>query len=331
MAADRRIGAVGGPGTIFAEFGIQRITHAVQALKFESAVVGCGQFEHGGHRQRIMGGKLRKNPRPQRQQFLRAGDVVQIRHRLAREHRIAVKAALLCALDLGVPIGALDETHHHPAVQRPGEIIDIVDHARRTLLVGLNRKPEAIPLSKRCVTERGGDDVERQFQPVGLFGVHGEIQIISLGALRKLDQPRHQLRHHAAAAHGLKARMQRGELDRDAGPVGQGPFTGGGADGVDRARIGIEIARRIIGGARAFAEHVERIARCARRCRLGASPGQRGFDRLAEHEMAAHQPHRLPRGGAHGRHAQPLGEPPDRALRGFARLDHPRRHAQRPG
>ena len=47
--------------------------------------------------------------------------------------------------------------------------------------------------------------------------------------------------------------------------------------------------------------------------------------------MAAHQPHRLPRGGAHRRRAKPLHQPADGAVRRLAGLDHPRRHAERPG
>ena len=47
--------------------------------------------------------------------------------------------------------------------------------------------------------------------------------------------------------------------------------------------------------------------------------------------MAAHQPHRLPRRRAHRRRAEPLGKPAERALRRLAGLDHPRRHAERPG
>jgi hypothetical protein len=46
--------------------------------------------------------------------------------------------------------------------------------------------------------------------------------------------------------------------------------------------------------------------------------------------MIAHQPHCLPRRRPHGRRAQPLGEPPDGALRRLAGLDHPGRHAERP-
>ncbi len=59
-------------------------------------------------------------------------------------------------------------------------------------------------------------------------------------------------------------------------------------------------------------------------------PRQRRLDGLAQHEMVAHQPHRLPRRRPHGRRAQPLGEPPDGALRRLAGLDHAGGHPERP-
>ena len=158
-----------------------------------------GQFENGRDRQRVVGGELREDPRPQRQQFSRAGDVVQIRHRLAGEHGIAVEAALLRALDLGVPIGALDQPHHHPPVQAVREIVDIVDHVAGALLIGLDREAKTVPARERRIAERGRDHVERQFQPVGFLGIDGEIQIIGLGLPRQIDQPRHQFASSRAA------------------------------------------------------------------------------------------------------------------------------------
>ena len=162
--------------------------------------LAAGQFENGRDRQRVVGRELRKNPRPQRQQFLRAGDIVQVGHRLAGEHRIVVEAALLRALDLGVPIGALDQPHHHPAVQRSREVVDVVDHVAGAFLVGLDRKPKAVPARERGVAERRRDHVERQFQPVGFLGIDGEIQVIGLGLPRQIDQSRHQFRHHPPVA-----------------------------------------------------------------------------------------------------------------------------------
>ncbi len=106
---------------------------------------------------------------------MRAGDVVQIGHRLAGEHRIVVEAALLRALDLGVPVGALDKPHHHPPVQRPRELISVADHVVRALLVGLNGKPKTVPAPKRSIAERGRDHLQRQLQPIGFLGIYREI------------------------------------------------------------------------------------------------------------------------------------------------------------
>jgi RHH-type proline utilization regulon transcriptional repressor/proline dehydrogenase/delta 1-pyrroline-5-carboxylate dehydrogenase len=57
---------MGDVGAVFAELGIQRLAHAVQALEFESARFVFRQFEDGRDRQRIVGGELRKYPWPQR-------------------------------------------------------------------------------------------------------------------------------------------------------------------------------------------------------------------------------------------------------------------------
>ena len=194
VAADRRVGAMGDVGAVFAELRIERLAHAVQALEFESARFAFRQFEDGPDRQRIMGGELRKDPRPQRQQLLRAGDVVQIRHRLAGEYRIAVKPALLRALDLGVPIGALHQPHYHFAVEAASETVDVVDHVGGTLLIGLDREAKAVPASQRWIAEGSRYHVERQFQPVRFLGIDSEIQIKGFSLPREFDQARDQFR-----------------------------------------------------------------------------------------------------------------------------------------
>jgi hypothetical protein len=51
----------------------------------------------------------------------------------------------------------------------------------------------------------------------------------------------------------------------------------------------------------------------------------------SEDEMVAHHPHRLARRGAHGWHAQALGEAADDARRRLAGLDDARGDAERPG
>ena len=200
MAADRRIGAMGDVRAVFAKFCVQRLAHAVQALELESARLWFRprQFEDGRDRQRIVGGELRKDPRPQRQQLLRAGDVVQIRHRLAGEYRIAVEPAFLRTLDLGVPIGALHQPHHHPPVKASRKTIDIVDHVGGALLIGLDRKAKAVPAGQRWIAEGCRYHIERQFQPVRFLGIDREIQVIGLALPREVDQARDQFRSSRA-------------------------------------------------------------------------------------------------------------------------------------
>jgi hypothetical protein len=50
----------------------------------------------------------------------------------------------------------------------------VVDRVRRALLVGLHDHAEAVPAGQRGVGEHLLDDVQRQFQAVGLFGVDGQ-------------------------------------------------------------------------------------------------------------------------------------------------------------
>ena len=96
---------------------------------------------------------------------------------------------------------------------------------------------------------------------------------------------------------------------------------------VDGVGIGLEIARGVGRGARALAQHVEGIAELA--VRAGAR--QRLLDGLAEHEMRAEQPHRLPGRDPHRRQAEPLHDAVDDAVRRLAGLDDARGEPERPG
>ena len=124
---------------------------------------------------------------------MRAGHVAEVGHRLAGEHRIIGKPALLRALDLGVPIGALHQPDGEPAAHRRGRFFDPVDHGQRALLIGLHRKPKSVPAAQRRIGENGADDLERQFEPVGLLGIDGELQIVRFGDAREFEQPRRKL------------------------------------------------------------------------------------------------------------------------------------------
>jgi hypothetical protein len=81
------------------------------------------------------------------------------------------------------------------------------------------------------------------------------------------------------------------------GRSGSGLVAGRASDRRDRRGVGFEIALGVLGGARALAEHVEGIAIEPAGAGLGAL--ERLADRLAEHEMAAHDAHRLPGRRAH--------------------------------
>ena len=81
--------------------------------------------------------------------------------------------------------------------KRSRQFVDVVDHRRGALLIGLDRQAEAVPACERGIAERGRDHVERQFQPVGFLGIDGEIQIVGLGAAAPDRSAAAPVRHHA--------------------------------------------------------------------------------------------------------------------------------------
>ena len=156
MAADRRVDAARGIRQLGQKRGVERLAHAVQALEFE-ALDAARVLDDAGDGQRVVGGELRVKPSARREQLPGAGHVAEVGHGLAREHRIIGKPALLRALDLGVPIGALDQPDRQPAAQRRGGLLEPVDHGQRALLIGLHRKPKSVPAAQRRI----GQDVRR--------------------------------------------------------------------------------------------------------------------------------------------------------------------------
>ena len=151
MAADRRIDPAGRIGKFGAQRLVERLAHAVEPLKLE-ALDAAGILDHAGHRQRIMGGELRRTAdRARARSRFGASHVTEIGHRLAGEHRIIGEAALLRALDLGVPIGAFDQPHREPAVPAAAAASIQSITAKRALLIGLHRKPKPVPAAKRRI------------------------------------------------------------------------------------------------------------------------------------------------------------------------------------
>ena len=162
VAADRRINAAGHLGQFGEQRLVERFAHAVQALELE-AVYAARVFDDAGDSERIMGGELRKQARPRREQPLHAGHVAKIGHGLAGEHRIIGKPALLRAFDLGVPVRALHQTHRQPPPRGFGGLLDPIDHGRRAFLIGLHGEAKSLPVAlaaERRIGEHGADDLE---------------------------------------------------------------------------------------------------------------------------------------------------------------------------
>ncbi len=197
------------------------------------------------------------------------------------------------------------------------------------LLIGLHRKAETTPTVQHRVSHKPRNQVHRQFQPVGLFRVDGEVEIMGAGHPSKVEHAGQQFAHHPLFLHRLITRMQRRKLDGDARPVRQGAGPGCLADGLDGSGIGAEVAFRIGLCARTFPQHVIGETVALRLQHLG--PLQRILDGFAQHELMAKQAHGLPRCRAHSRHANPAHEAGEDAVRRIARMQQPRGDAQRPG
>ena len=113
--------------------------------------------------------------------------------------------------------------------------------------------------------------------------------------------------------------MQGGEFDADAWPVGERLVAGGFADGVDGGGVACLVAGGVVGGAGAFAEHVETVAKDAAGAGGGAAKGF--VDGLAEDEMAAHDTHGLAHGAAYGGQAEAADDLAEDAFGGIGGAD----------
>ena len=158
VAADRGIGAHG-IGSSPDRLGgvVQGLAHAVQALELDLHVRGAAPSVDGGERVGVVGGELRIERGRGVDQGAGADEIVEVGGGLGGEHRIVGTAGDLGALDLGVPIGALDQPHHDPAAAcaRPGAATP-GDHLGRALLIGLNREAKAGPARPGRARAPGG-------------------------------------------------------------------------------------------------------------------------------------------------------------------------------
>ncbi|MNI72165.1 hypothetical protein D3C73_1280880 [compost metagenome] len=147
MAADGGVGAHDdvaplGPGAV-----IQGLAHAVQALELDGHAAIGGHAVHRGQGVGVVGGELGEDVGRGLDQRLGADQIVQVGRRLGREDRIVGTAVDLGQLDLGVPIGALDQAHHQAAARGLGQFGQLGHRLGRALLIGLDGQAQPLPVA----------------------------------------------------------------------------------------------------------------------------------------------------------------------------------------
>ncbi|ESS37073.1 Flagellar hook-length control protein FliK [Burkholderia cenocepacia KC-01] len=274
------------------DFLVQRLAHPVQALEFVLArvVVLARELVDRGQRVRVVRRELRVHGVRRREQLLRAREVRHVGVDLARIDRIAFEAVDLRPLDLGIPVRALHEADHQTVTAAAREIDQVVDHERAALLVALHDEADAVPARELRIEAQRLEQVERQFETVGLFRVDVQANVVAAREQRQRTHARQQLAHRAVLLRTRVARMQRRQLDRDARAFVDAAAAGRLADRVDRLFVRRVVALRVLFGRRRFAEHVVRVAEAARF--VLAAVRERLGNRFAGDELLAHQAHR---------------------------------------
>ena len=115
---------------------------------------------------------------------------------------------------------------------------DPVDDEGAALAIALDHEAQAIPAGKVRIERQAFEQVERQFQPVGFFRIDIETDVIPLGQQRQLLHRRQQFAHHPVGLRADIARMERRQLDRDAGIVGDRACRAARGDGGNGVLIG---------------------------------------------------------------------------------------------
>ncbi len=302
MAADRRIGAQREGIELVHRLGIELFAHAVQALELDRDAGGIGHAADGGQRVGIVRGELRIDERRGIDQRLGADEVAEVRRRLGGVHGVVVAAHHLGALDLGVPIGALDQADHQPAAALFGQDAQGGDDLGATLLIGLNGEAQALPVAEFRLVRQLVEQLQRQGQAIGFLGVQREVDIGPGGLDRQRLDAGIEHGEDVVGADRFVTRIERRQLDRNA-MIAFGATAGDLGQRGDGVGIGLGVAHGVVFGACPFAQHVER-AQIA--FLLGAL--QRVLDGPAQDELLAHDADGLGDGSADDRLADALGQ-----------------------
>ena len=293
MGAHRRIDAAR-PMPIGAahHLPIQGLPHAVQALEFVLAgLIGTANFlahlHDGRHRVRVVGGELRIHRVGCGQQLAGTGQVGHIRVVLACVDRVVDLTIDLRALDLAVPVGALDQAHHHTASAAARQVHDEVDHEGAALAVGLHHEAHALPAAQAGRGAQRLQDVQRQVQAIGFLGIDVQADAVVARQFGQAQYAREQLTHHTAMLCPAVARMQGRQLDRDARARDHAFAGRGRSDRSDRMLIGGQVAPRIAVRECGLAQHVVGIGKAQglhlTRTLQGLLDGLAGDELFAQH------------------------------------------------
>ncbi len=280
----------------------------MQALELVLAdgEIGTCELVDRGKALRVVRGELREDGIRRGEQLARAGDIGDVRIDFPGVDREAVETVELGALDLGVPVGALDEAHHHAPAGAAGKVDDVVEHEGAALAVGLHDEAEAVPALEVLVEGEAFEEVQRKLQPVGFLGVDVETDVVALGDGGERLHLREKLGHDAFGLRADIARMQCRELDGNAGAFIDAAPGRGLADGVDGGLVVAVVPLGVGGRRRGLAQHVVGIAETAGLKGFGAL--QRLVDRLAGDELFSHHAHRHVDAAADDRLAGPRDE-----------------------
>ena len=311
MAAHGGVGADGDAGVAGLGRLVERLAHAVQALELD---LHPGVHRHAAHGRQgvgVVGGELGVQVRRRPDQLARRHQVGKVCGRLGRIDGIVGAASDLGALDLSVPVGALDQAHHQAASRAAGQVGDAADHLGAALLVSLHGEAEPAPLAQVRVVGQPVQQLQRQGEAVGLLGVDGAVEVVFRGDEAEPLHPRRQLLPDAGFLHRLVARRQGRELDGDAVAGFRTLPALGLAHLLDGLGVDALVALGVVVGAGALAQHVE-----GAEVALLLRPLQRRLDVAAEHELLAHDAdgrgHRLP--------DHRLAEPPGQAAHEAAQV-----------
>ncbi len=141
------------------------------------------------------------------EKFFRVGDIAHVGRFLAGEDRKVRQPQDLRALDLGVPVGALDETDHDPSVEPFRQRMKPVDDGAGAASVGLHDDAEPVPARKLGVGQHRLDHLQRQRQPVGFLGVDVEAHLRARRLPGEVAGDGDEFGHHAGFLRHLVARV----------------------------------------------------------------------------------------------------------------------------